>query len=123
MSLYWKDLEIVPGMLLAVEPYQIEIYNTAGRPAAIRWKILSFDSRKSDEAYLEYSTGKKYPLKRVIKKRKLQAKLSRAELLQIPACSDFMVVQEYHDGKEVYKRCYNLDMLGTVRNIRVVAEG
>ncbi|MBI9106392.1 MAG: hypothetical protein JEZ04_06555 [Spirochaetales bacterium] len=121
MSLYWKDLEIVPGMMLAVDQYQHEAFDSAGNPVAVMWKILSFGSRTSNEAYLDYSTGKKYPLEKVIKKKKLQARLNR-DILQLPACSDFMVVQEYHDGKEVYKRCYNLDMLVTVRNIRVVDE-
>lgn len=120
MSLYWKDIEIVPGMLIEVDPYHHEVFNTAGLPAGIWWKILSFESRNSDEAYIDLASGKKYPLKKVIKNRRLQAKLNREELLQMPAGSDFMIVEEYHDGKVVYKRCYNLDMLATVRNIRVV---
>lgn len=120
MSLYWKDFEIVPGMVLAVDPFQQEIFNNIGKPVVIWWEILSFESRNSDEAYFDYSTGKKYSLEKVIKKKKLQTKLANNELLQLPACSDFMVVHEYHDEVKVYKRCYNLDMLGTLRNIRLV---
>lgn len=110
----------MPGMVLEVDQFQQEAFDNSGKPVVIWWKILSFGSRNSDEAYLDYSTGKKYTLKKVIKNKKLQARLNRADLLQLPACRDFMVVQEYHDGKEVYKRCYNLDMLASVRNIRVV---
>lgn len=122
MSLYWRDVEIKPGMLLAVDLYRPEVYNSAGRPTGIRWKILSFESRDSDDAYYDYLTGKKYSLKKVIKNKRLQARLSRNQLLQIPACIEFMAVQEFHDGLEAYKRCYNLDMLATVRNIRIIEQ-
>ena len=120
MSLYWKDIEIVPGMLLEVDQLHQEVFNSEGRAVNIRWKILSFGIRTRDEAYLNHSSGKKYPLKKVIKSKRLQAKLAREELLQLPACTDFMLVQEFHDGESAYKRCYNLDMLATVRNIKVV---
>ena len=97
-----------------------EAYNDEGQAVVMKCKILSFGSRKSDDAYIDYSSGKQYPLEKVLKKRKLQNKLKEGELLQMPAGSDFMVVQEYHDGNEIYKRCCNLDMLATVRNIRIV---
>lgn len=120
MSLYWKELEIVPGMLLDVDLLNHEVFNEAGKPVVIRWKILSFGNRKNDDAYMDYSTGKKYPLAKVVKKRRLQAKLNSGELLQLPPGSEFMVVLEFHDGDEAGKRCYSLDMLQTVRNISVV---
>ncbi|HAK46161.1 MAG TPA: hypothetical protein DCO79_09635 [Spirochaeta sp.] len=120
MGLYWRDIEIVPGMLLEVDLLHHEAFSEDGTAVGIRWKILSFGSRKADEAYIDYASGKKYPISKVIKKRKLQARLERGELLQLPAGSEFMVVQEYHDGEAVCKRCYNLDMLQTVRNIRVI---
>ncbi len=109
-------------MLLDVDLYHHEVYDDAGRPASLRWMILSFGSKTGDDAYLDYHTGKKYPLKKVIKNRRLQARLERGELLQLPAGIDFMVVQEFHNQKEVYKRCYNLDLLATVRNIRAVKQ-
>ena len=122
MGLYWKDIEIVPGMLLSVEFIRPEAYNRDGEVAAVWWKILSFDSRDSSDAYIDYACGKKYPLEKVVRKRRLQARLERGELLQLPSGSDFMIVQEFHDGEPVYKRCYNLDMLHTIRNIRVRKE-
>lgn len=120
MGLFWKDLEIIPGMLLEVDLLHHEVFNSDGARVSTRWKILSFDSRTSEETYLDYSSGKKYPMKKVIKNRKLRAKLQRAELLQLPSGSNFMVVQVLHNGIEVFKRCYNLDMLGIVRNLRVL---
>ena len=121
MGLYWKDIEILPGMLLDVELFHQDAADSAGKPVSIRWEILAFDTRKEGDAYYEHATGKKYSLERVLKSRRLQAKLNRSELLQLPAGTDFMVVQEYHDGEAVYKRCYNLDTLANVRNIRIVS--
>jgi len=120
MGLYWKDIEILPGMLLDVELYHHDVTDSAGNPVAIRWKILSFGTRKEGEAYYDYATGKKYTLQRVLKSRRLQVKLNRSEILQLPTGSEFMVVQEYHGDEDVFKRCYSLDMLGIVRNIRLV---
>ncbi len=122
MSLYWKNIEIVPGMMLDVDMLHHEAFNSRGAPVRIRWKILSFGSRTGDDAYIDYTSGKKYPMKQVVRKKRLQKKLEREELLQLPAGSDFLVVQEYHDGEAVYKRCYNLDMLQTVREMWVVEE-
>ena len=122
MSLYWKDIEIIPGMLLEMDFIHHEAFNDCGEPVRVRWKIISFGSREPDDAYLDCTTGKKYPMQKVLKKKKLQSKLQREELLQLPSGSDFMVVQEFHDGEKVFKRCCNLDMLQTVRNIRVVEE-
>ena len=122
MGLYWKDIEIVPGMLLEMDMLHNEVFNSDGEALPIRWRILSFDSRKSDDAYIDYNTGRKYPMAKVIKKRRLQALLERNILLQLPAGSDFMIVEEFHGGETAGLRCYNLDMLQTVRNIRVVEE-
>lgn len=120
MGLYWKDLEILPGMLLDVELYHHDVTDSSGNPASIRWEILAFDKRKEGDSYFEYATGKKYTLKRVLRSGRLQGKLKRAELLQLAAGSDFMVVREFHNGEAVFQRCYNLDTLANVRNIRPV---
>ncbi len=76
------------------------------------------DSMFSDDAYIDFSSGKKYPMEKVVRKKRLQKKLEREELLQLPSGTDFMVVQEYHDGEAAFKRCYNLDMLHDIRNNR-----
>ncbi len=122
MSLYWKDIEIIPGMLLDVEFLRHEAYGKDGEPLAVQWKILYFGSRDSIDAYIEYSSGKKYPLQKVLKKKRLQSKIEQGELLQLPSGTEFMIVQELHGGKEVFKRCYNLDMLHMIRNISPVTE-
>ncbi len=97
-----------------------ELCNDAGLPVSLRWKVISFHSRRNNDAYIEYPKGKMYPLKKVIKSRRLQSKLSTGSLLHIPAGTDFMIVQEYHDGDEAVKRCFSLDMLSTVRHIRII---
>ena len=123
MSLYWKDIEIKPGMLLEMDFIHHEAFNSDGLAVKIQWRVLSFGTRSSNDAYIDYISGKKYPMDRVVKKRRLQSKLERAELLQLPAGTDFMIVQEFHDGEETFKRCCNLDMLQTVRNIKVIERG
>lgn len=107
-------------MKLAVDLLHHEVVNETGVQVDISWKILSFGSRSEDDAYLDWNTGRKHSMKKVIKNRRLRQKLNRLELLQLPAGSEYMLVQEFHDGKEVFKRCYNLDMLQSVRNIRVI---
>ncbi len=119
MSLYWRDIEIVPGMMLDVDFLHHEVFNKKGELVRIMWKILFFDSRTGDDAYIDFSSGRKYPMEKVVRKKSLQKKLGREELLQLPSGTDFMVVQEYHDGEAAFKRCYNLDMLHDIRNIRV----
>lgn len=120
MSLHFKNLEILPGMLLAIEMLRPEIFNDEGIPVSLKWKILSFNRRESNDAYIDYPKGKMYSLKKVVKSRRLQAMRAKGALLQIPPGTDFMVVQEYHDSEEADKRCFSLDMLGTVANIRII---
>ncbi len=121
MGLYWKNIEIIPGMRLSVDLLHNEFVNDDGFAVAVEWEILSFGTRSQDEAYIDFAGGKKYPMEKVVKKKRLQARLERGELLQLPAGSEFMIVQEYHDGSAVFKRCYNLDMLQTVRSLKVLS--
>ncbi len=107
-------------MWLEVEEYNYEVRNAYGGRARILWKIEGLDSKHGDEAYYEPATGKKYSMKKVLRRRKHAEKLRSGELIQLPACSDFLVVQEYHDGNPAYKRCYSLDMLANIRSIRIV---
>ena len=122
MGLYWKDIEIIPGMLLDMDFLHHEAFNEDGHAMPVRWRIFSFGVRGGNEAYIDFASGKKYPMEKVVKKRRLQKKLERAEILQLPSGSDFMIVEEFHGGESMGKRCYNLDMLQSVRNIRVVQE-
>lgn len=120
MALYWQDTEIKPGMLLEVDEHNYEVRNERGRRARVIWKILALESKQHDEAYYESATGKKFSMKKVMKNRRLAAKLQAGTLIQIPACTDFLVVQEYHDGTAALMRCYSLDMLGNIRDFRIV---
>jgi len=120
MALYWQDTEITPGMLLEVEELNYEVRNSSGGRARVVWKICALEQKKGDEAYYEPASGKKYSIKKVMKRSALSAKLESGALIQIPASTDFLVVQEYHDGVPAFKRCYSLDMLATIRSIRVV---
>jgi len=121
MGLFWNDIEIVPGMLLEVDEFNYEVLDDEGHRAQVVWKILALDTKGRDEAYYQPSTGRKFPMKKVMKSRKLLRQLDNGDLIQIPACTDFLVVQEYHNRKPVLKRCYSLDMLGNIRDIKMVA--
>src|SRR6056297_371748 len=121
MGLFWNDIEIVPGMLLEVDEFNYEVLDDEGRRAQVVWKILALDTKGRDEAYYEPSTGRKFSMKKVMKSRRLLRRLDIGDLIQIPACTDFLVVQEYHNRKPALMRCYSLDMLGNIRDIRIAA--
>lgn len=121
MGLYWKDLEILPGMLLEVELVRPDAFDEEGRPVRLTWRIFGFGTRLPDDAYLLYKNGKKYPLKKVVKSRHLQSLIGRGQLLQLPSGTDYMVVEEAHNGSSAGMKCCNLDMLATVRSIRVLS--
>ena len=122
MGLYWKDIEIVPGMTVDVDFLHHEVFDDEGLPLGIRWKILSFGTRSGDEAYIDHAGGRKFSIEKVVKKRRLRSRLERGELLQLPPGTDFMIVEEYHGGVAVFRRCYNLDLLQSVRSLRVADE-
>jgi len=121
MGLFWNDIEIVPGMLLEVDEFNYEVLDDEGRRAQVVWKILALETKGRDEAYYQPSTGRKFSMQKVMKSRKLLKKLDLGELIQIPACTDFLVLQEYHNSKPVLMRCYSLDMLGNIRDIRIAS--
>ena len=120
MALYWQDTEIKSGMLLEIDEFNYQVLNERGRRARVVWKVLALESKQRDEAYYETATGKKFSMRKVMKNRRLTAKLQEGRLIQIPACTDFLVVQEFHDGSAACMRCYSLDMLGNIRDFRIV---
>ena len=106
-------------MFLEVEMVQPEALSDERATLLVTWEILSFHSRTDNDTYIDHPKGKMYPLKKVIKNRRLQKKLATGSLLQIPTGTDFMVIREHHNSRSE-KRCINLDMLNHVRNIRVI---
>jgi len=122
MDLYWKDIEIRPGMFIEVKENDYLIINAEGRYAQVVWEILKLDSRKNNDAYYDTDSGKSYSMMKVMKNRRLQAKLDRGSIIQIPACTDFLLVQEYHDGTPACKRCYSLDMLANINEFRIIGD-
>ncbi|MFP4564220.1 MAG: hypothetical protein ACLFRY_13030 [Spirochaetia bacterium] len=120
MGLYWKDIEITPGMILEVEEENYEVFTEDGRRARIAWKILALRERTGNDAYYDTDTGRTYALRKVMKSRGLLRKRDTGSLVQIPACTDYLVVEEFHDGKPAFTRCYSVDMLGLIRDMRIV---
>lgn len=122
MSLFWNDTEILPGMLLEVEEFNSELSLLDDTAVQVRWKILELKSKGKNEAFYEPGTGKSYSIRKVMKSRSLLRRQAAGKILQIPACTDYLVVQEYHDGKIAGMRCYSLDMLDQIRRVKIVAE-
>lgn len=120
MGLYWKDIEITPGMILEVEEENYEVLDESGRRARIIWKILAIRERTGDEAFYAVDTGRTYSLRKALKNRRLLRKKDEGTLVQIPACTDYLVVEEFHNGTTAFKRCYSVDMLGLIRNMKII---
>lgn len=120
MKLYWKNIEIRPGMTLAVVEQNYEVLNNYGNPARIVWKILDIKTRNSDEDFYEPKKDKTYPLKKVMNNRRLSRRKSAGEIIHIPPCINYLVVEEYHDGIYAFMRCYNVDMLELIRHVEIV---
>ena len=120
MKLYWKDTEIGPGSLLRVVEHDYEIITNFGRRAGITWRITEIRTRGKNEDYLEPKTGKTFPLKKVMKSRKLHHKQQNGELVQVPPCTNYLVINEHHDGEPALWRCFNVDMLGLIQKVEVI---
>lgn len=121
MGLYWKDIEITPGMTLEVEEENYEVFTDDGRRARIAWTILALRARAGNDAFYDTDTGRTYTLRKIMKSRRLLRKKDEGTLVQIPACTDYLVVEELHDGKPAFKRCCSVDMLGLIRNMRILS--
>jgi hypothetical protein len=120
MGLYWKDIEITPGMTLEVVEENYEVFTEDGRRARITWRILALRERAGNDAFYDTETGKTFSLRKVMKNRRLLRKKDEGILVQIPACTDYLVVEEFHDDKPAFKRCYSVDMLGLIRDMRIL---
>ena len=120
MKLYWKDTEIGPGSLLRVVEHDYEVINNFDRRAEITWRITEIRTRGNDEDYYEPKTGKTFPVKKVMKTRRLHRKQQSGELVQIPPCTNYLVIKEFHDGGLALWRCYNVDMLGLIQKVEVL---
>ena len=107
-------------MILEVDEENYEVFDETGRRARIAWKILAIRERTGDEAFYDTHTGKTFSLRKVMKNRRLSRKQDERTLIQIPACTDYLVIEEFHNGSPAFKRCYSVDMLGLIRNMRIV---
>jgi hypothetical protein len=120
MKLYWKDIELSPGTVVRVEEQNNEVYNEQGKRAIVTWEILDIRHREANQEYLEPSSGKSFPLQKVMKHRRLYKRMQEGRIIHIPPCTEYLLVREYHDGEEARLRCYSVDMLGLVTKAEVV---
>lgn len=120
MELYWNETLLKPGMLIQVDERNYQVLNAEGRRAQVVWEILGLDTKTGDAAYYDPDSKKSYSMRKVMKSRRLQVRLEQGSIIQIPACTDFLVVQEYHDGAAACKRCYSVDMLANINDFRII---
>lgn len=117
MTLYWKDVELTPGMVIRVEEQQYDVFNDNGKRAVVTWEILAVRKKDPSEDFLEPATGKTFPLKKLMNNKRLYRKMEKGSIVQIPPSKDYLVVEEYHDGKEAMIRCVSVDMLGLITKV------
>jgi len=125
MGLFWKDIEIQAGMLLEVEdrffsPSPGEGVQQLPPGTKVQWKIIDIRKKKTGEAYYETSSGRTYSLSVVMRRSRLRKKESAGELLQIPACTDYLAVEVFHQGTSTGLRCFSLDMLSRLRAVKIL---
>lgn len=120
LELYWKNTKIEAGTLLQVEERGNEVLDEYGRSAVVTWKILEIRSRGEGDDYYDPEAGKTYSMQKVMKRRRLRKKNLAGELLSVPACSDYLVLREYHNRKDAGMRCFSVDMLGLLWDVRVL---
>jgi hypothetical protein len=118
MKLYWKDTEIPIGS-------KLQVIESGGDKLPKIWEILEIREKKNADEYYDPSSGKSHPLTKVMKNKRLFRKSSAGELLQIPPCSYFLVLEETAaaetaGGGTAVKKCFNVDFLSTLRDVKTL---
>jgi len=127
MKLYWKDIELGNNTV---------IYHQGEKGEPVQWRVLEIKERPPGTDYYDPDTGKEYPLKKVLKSRRLSKKQEEGRLLQVPPGIYYLVVEE-RIGKSNYcnengpgqaeekhsrLRCFNVDFLETLKGVQIREE-
>jgi hypothetical protein len=115
MDLYWKDTRVPIGASL-------QVVEAGGDGLPRRWKILEIREKNNSGEYYDPLSKKTFPLRKVMKNRRLFAKSKAGELLHIPPCTCFLVIEEssVSGGKPAKKRCFNVDFLSTLVDVKIL---
>ncbi len=115
MDLYWKNIRIPAGASL-------QVVEAGGDGVPRLWKVLEIREKKNGEDYYDPKAGKSHPLKKVLKSRRLFQKKEDGNLLHIPPCSYFLVIEEssVSGGEPARKRCFNVDFLSTLLDVKIL---
>ncbi|MFP4492092.1 MAG: hypothetical protein ACLFNZ_11495 [Spirochaetaceae bacterium] len=120
MELYWQNTPVKPGTFMQVEERDREVLNSRGKKALVTWEILEIKSRAEGDDYYDPAEKKTYPLQKLLKRTRLQRKKDSGALIHIPACTEYLVVREYHDNTQDGIRCVSVDMLGLLWDVKVL---
>lgn len=113
MKLYWKDTEIPIGA-------RLQVVESGGNGLPKFWKILEIREKKNADEFYDPSSGKSHPLTKVMKNKRLFRKSREGELLQVPPCTYFLVIEETAGGGASVKKCFNVDFLSTLWDVKIV---
>jgi hypothetical protein len=118
MKLYWKEMEIPMGA-------RLQVIESGGDGMPKTWKILEIREKKNADEYYDPSSGKSHPLTKVMKNKRLFRKSRAGELLQVPPCTYFLVIEETEAGEAAgdgasVKKCFNVDFLSTLWDVKIL---
>jgi hypothetical protein len=120
MELYWKNRRIAAGTLLEVREQGNELLDTEGRLIRRIWEIIEIRARTEDEAYYDPKKKRTYSMRQVMGKRRLRRMQEAGEFVQIPASSEYLVIKEYHTDFFSGFRCFSVDMLGLLSEVKFI---
>jgi hypothetical protein len=115
MDLYWKDTRIPAEASLRV-------VEAGGDGVPRLWKVLEIREKNNSDEYYDPLSKRTFPLRKVMKNRRLSAKSEAGDLLHIPPCSYFLVIEEssVSGGEPAKKRCFNVDFLSTLLDVKIL---
>ncbi len=117
---------------------RLQVIESGGNKLPKIWKILEIREKKNADEYYDPSSGKSHPLTKVMKNKRLFRKSRAGELVQVPPCTYFLVIEETAAaetaaagtaetapgetagaGKSV-KKCFNVDFLTTLWDVKIL---
>jgi hypothetical protein len=126
MKLYWKDTEIPAGA-------RLQVIESGGDGLPKIWKILEIREKKNADEYYDPSSGKSHPLTKVMNNRRLFRKSRAGELVQVPPCTCYLVIEEMAAAGTAetaageaagagtpVKKCFNVDFLTTLWDVKIL---
>lgn len=98
----------------------LKVVETGGDGFPRIWKIMEIREKTSSDEYYDPRSKKSFPLTKVMKNKRLFRKSNEGDLLHIPPCTFFLVIEESLQGGPSKKRCFNVDFLSTLFEVKII---